>query len=220
MNVCLIPARGGSKSIPLKNIKEVGGMPLIWWTLNAASKSNLDVVYVSTDSDEIKEVVESYNFSKVVVISRSVETSNDIASTESVMVEFAKNYNFDTLTLIQPTSPLLKTEHINEALEKLTKYGWDSILSIVREHTFQWDINMIGELEPQYDIRNRPRRQDYDGRITENGALYITTSDAFISSSCRVSGKITFYEMPSYSLYQIDEESDIIIVEKLLEKYG
>jgi len=220
MNVCLIPARGGSKSIPLKNIIEVGGMPLIWWVLNAASKSNLDMIYVPTDDTHIREVVESYNFDKVQVIDRIPEVSTDKATTESVMIEFAKEYEFDTLTLIQPTSPLLKSEHINDALEILSFDGWDSILSIVREYTFQWEINMLGQLEPQYDVMNRPRRQDYDGRMTENGALYITTSDAFRKSGSRVSGKTTFYEMPSHTLYEIDEEYDIIIMNKLLEKYG
>jgi N-acylneuraminate cytidylyltransferase len=220
MNICLIPARGGSKSIPYKNITEVYGKPLIWWTLNAANKSNLDRIYVSTDSDKIKAVVESFNFDKVEVIGRSVEVSTDFASTESVMVEFANNHEFNTLTLIQATSPLLKTKHINEALETLIDDEWESILSVVREHSFQWNFNEIGDIEPNYDVRNRPRRQDYGGRLTENGALYITTKEAFKRSGCRISGDITYYEMPSYSLYEIDEPNDIIIIEKLLEVYG
>ena len=134
MNVCLIPARGGSKSIPLKNIINVGGKPLIWWVLNAAQHSNIDRIYVSTDSDEIKYTVLSFNFDKVEVIGRSVEVSTDTASTESVMVEFDKTHKFNTLTLIQATSPLLKTEHINESLKKLIDGKWESIVSVVREH--------------------------------------------------------------------------------------
>lgn len=220
MNVCLIPARGGSKSIPLKNIINVGGKPLIWWVLNAAQHSNLDRIYVSTDSDVIKSTVLSFNFDKVEVIDRSPEVSTDTASTESVMVEFDKTHKFKTLTLIQPTSPLLKTEHINESLKKLIDGEWESIVSVVREYSFQWDINDIGDLVPKYNILNRPRRQDYDGRLTENGAIYITTSEAFKKSRCRVSGDMTYYEMPKHTLYEIDEPSDIIIIENLLKKYG
>jgi N-acylneuraminate cytidylyltransferase len=220
VNICLIPARGGSKSIPLKNIINVGGKPLIWWVLNSAQKSNLDKIYVSTDSKEIKEVVESFNFSKVEVINRSKEVSSDTATTESVMVEFAEQYEFDTLTLLQVTSPLTNVDHINESLETLIDGKWDSIVSIVREFAFQWYINENGKFKPRYDINNRPRRQDYGGRLTENGAIYITTSESFRRSKCRVSGNITFYEMPNHTLYEIDEPNDVIIIEKLLEEYG
>jgi N-acylneuraminate cytidylyltransferase len=219
VNVCIIPARGGSKGIPYKNIVSVGGKPLIWWTLNAANKSNLDKIYVSTDSGIIKNEVESFNFGKVEVIDRSEEVSTDTASTESVMVEFAENHEFDNIMLIQATSPLLKTEHINEALDKL-KGEWDSVLSLVRQYSFQWGDGLDDDVVPQYDIQNRPRRQDHGGRLIENGAMYLTTSEAFRKSKCRVSGWTTFVEMPEYSIQEIDDMADIIIMDSLLKIYG
>jgi N-acylneuraminate cytidylyltransferase len=225
MNICLIPARSDSKSIPHKNIIEVCGKPLIWWALNAANNSNLDKIYVSTDSDKIRDVVESFNFDKVVVIGRTPEVSTDTATTESVMVEFfnhltQKDIKITTLTLIQPTSPLIKSEHINEGLEKMSTYMWDSVVSLVRQYSFQWSNVFNDNVSPQYDLSNRPRRQDYGGRLIENGAFYITTANAFTNTKLRVSGNMTFVEMPSYTLYEVDEESDLIIIEKLLEKYG
>lgn len=220
MNVCIIPARSGSKGIPYKNIINVGGKPLIWWTLNAANKSNLNKIYVSTDSDTIRKKVKSFNFNKVEVIGRSKEVSTDTASTESVMIEFSKKYDFDNIMLIQATSPLLKTEHINEALNKINQ-GWDSVLSLVRQYSFQWSDNLGGGgIIPQYDIQNRPRRQDHGGRLIENGAIYLTTSDAFKKSNCRVSGLTTFVEMPEYSIQEIDNMNDLIIIESLLKIHG
>ena len=105
MNVAFIPVRGGSKSIPLKNIKEICGKPLVYWTLKAACSSKyIDKVYVATDSAEISEVVngfkngdESEIFKNANVIGRSKESASDTASTESAMLEFASNYEFDNI---------------------------------------------------------------------------------------------------------------------------
>ena len=111
MNVALIPVRGGSKSIPLKNIKDIAGMPLVYWTAKAASEcEDIDLVYVATDSVIIRRTVEKFDLNKVVVINRSENTATDSATTESVMMEFACRYNFDNIVLIQATSPLLTSD--------------------------------------------------------------------------------------------------------------
>jgi len=113
MNVAFIPVRGGSKSIPLKNIKEINGKPLVYWTIKAACECKfIDKVYVATDSVEIKEVINRFQnqdgkFDKVCVIGRSAESATDTASTEFAMLEFAEHYEFDNIVLIQATSPLL-----------------------------------------------------------------------------------------------------------------
>ena len=121
MNVALIPVRGGSKSIPLKNIKPLCGKPLVYWVIKAACSCKfIDKVYVATDSSVISETVnglkignESSLFSKMEVINRSAQTATDTASTESVMLEFAENYLFDSVVLIQATSPLLKPSDLD-----------------------------------------------------------------------------------------------------------
>ena len=90
MNVAFIPVRGGSKSIPLKNIRLLNGKPLVYWTVNAANYcKDIDAVYVATDSDEIRKVVNGFGLEKVKVIDRSEETATDTASTELAMLEFA-----------------------------------------------------------------------------------------------------------------------------------
>ena len=115
MNVAFIPVRGGSKSIPLKNIKPICGKPLVYWTVAAACGCDkIDKVYVATDSERIRETLleiqgaeEKTSFQKLEVIGRSTQSASDTASTESAMLEFAINYDFDNIVLIQATSPLL-----------------------------------------------------------------------------------------------------------------
>ena len=124
MNVAFIPVRGGSKSIPFKNIKTICGRPLVYWTIKAACEcSYIDAVYVATDSDKVREAViqlqnESRDlFHKMKVIGRSSETASDTASTESAMLEFASKYDFDNIVLIQATSPLLTADDLAGGFE-------------------------------------------------------------------------------------------------------
>ncbi|HPW41103.1 MAG TPA: acylneuraminate cytidylyltransferase family protein, partial [Bacillota bacterium] len=137
--VAFIPVRGGSKSIPLKNIRLINGRPLVYWTLDAAAGCReVDKVVVSTDSDEIRKVVEKYDSDKIIIIDRSEEVSTDIASTESVMLEFAGKYDFENIILVQATSPLLTEGDISGGIEKFRQEGIDSVLSVVRQKRFIW----------------------------------------------------------------------------------
>jgi N-acylneuraminate cytidylyltransferase len=219
MNVALIPVRGGSKSIPLKNIKEICGQPLVYWVVKAAEECEMvDRVYVSTDSPLIREAVDKFGFSKVEVIGRSPETATDAASTESVMLEFAETYEFDRIALIQATSPLLVSEDLDRGFLEMEKDGTDSVLSVVRQKRFQWELNENGwALPANYDYMNRPRRQEFDGYFVENGAFYITTKSNLLQSKCRISGNIRMVEMKEESYYEIDEPSDFEIVAKMME---
>lgn len=217
--VAFIPVRGGSKSIPLKNIKPINDRPLIYWTLDAAVDCNeIDTVIVSTDSQEIKNVVNRYESSKVRVVSRSEDVSTDTASTESVMLEFARNYDFDNIVLIQATSPLLASGDIVNGIRKFFKDNIDSVLSVVRQKRFLWEDKKDIVSAINYDPLNRPRRQEFDGYLVENGAFYITTRENLLSTKCRISGNIGVVEMSEETYFEIDEPSDWTIVEGLLKK--
>ena len=170
--VALIPVRGGSKSIPLKNIKPIAGKPLVYWTVRAACEcASIDRVYVATDSDRIKEAVESFRqgeevdlLGKAVVIGRSAESASDTASTESAMLEFAQRVDFETIVLIQATSPLLKGEDLDRGFAAYEEEGTDSVLSVVRQKRFHWATDENGFAHPtNYDVFHRPRRQEFDG---------------------------------------------------------
>ena len=229
MNVAFIPVRGGSKSIPLKNIKPISGRPLVYWTVKAACVCKyIDKVFVATDSDKIRETVESFKtgieaelFSKATVIDRSAESASDTASTEFAMLEFASNYEFDNIVLIQATSPLLVSDDLDRGFEAFYEEGTDSVLSVVRQKRFHWAHDENGFAHPtNYDVFKRPRRQEFDGYLVENGAFYISSKTDLIKSQNRVSGNIKAVEMNEDTFFEIDEPSDWVIIEALMKKNG
>ena len=224
MDLAFIPVRGGSKSIPLKNIKPINGKPLVYWTAFAAQNSKcIDKIIIATDSEEIKSTVLSFGFSKLEVYDRDSENAQDTASTESVMLEYINKSNLndeDLFFLIQATSPMLKSEHIDGMYEEFSKNDSDSMFTGVLEKQFNWiGVNSKDGLKPvNYDYTNRPRRQDFEGLIAENGACYINFVKNIKRDKCRLSGKITAYKLPNYTAYEIDEPTDWIIVEELMKK--
>lgn len=216
--VAFIPVRGNSKSIPLKNIKNIAGKPLVFWVIEAALESDyIAEVFVATDSDEIREEVAQITNSKLKIISRGKDTATDTATTESAMLEFAKKTPFDEIILIQATSPLLTTSDLENALKLLKKEKGESLLSVVRQKRFIWKIVNGIAFPENYDYKNRPRRQVFGGFFVENGAFYITSRDLLLRSKCRLSGKIVLYEMAGESYYELDEPHDWIVVEQLLK---
>ncbi len=217
MKIAFIPARGGSKSIPDKNIKIINGKPLIYWVCEAAQLSDIDKIVLATDSKKIAEVALSFGFSKLVVYDRKKENAQDTSSTESVMLEYINEEslnNDDTLILIQATSPLLSYQDLDKGLKQAEK--GDSILSVVPSKRFYWSAQ--GQPE-NYDPFQRPRRQDFEGNYVENGAFYISTVEKIKESQNRISGSINMAIMPEYSFHEIDEPVDWIIVDQLIKTY-
>jgi YrbI family 3-deoxy-D-manno-octulosonate 8-phosphate phosphatase len=218
--IAFIPVRGGSKSIPLKNIKKFNGKPLLYWVLSAANQSNLiDEVVVSTDSNEIKNVVEGFALKKTIVIDREDHLAEDTTSTEAVMLDYAKDHLFENIVLLQATSPLTSTAHIDEALSMYIDAAADGLLSVVRTHRFIWSKDGEFVSPVNYDYKSRPRRQDWNGQLVENGAIYITKRSLLLESKSRISGNIIPYIMPDCTYYEIDEPSDWIILEKIHDKF-
>lgn len=226
MNAALIPVRGGSKSIPLKNIKPMCGRPLVYWTMKAACEcGSIDIVYVATESSVIRETVLALKrehrdlFEKLNVTGRSAESASDTASTETVMLEFARKHEFDNLVLIQATSPLLTAEDLTGGFALFMQPDTDSVLSCVRQRRFLWEQRGQGTAAPlNYDVYRRPRRQDFPGCLLENGAFYITSKERLLSSENRISGRIKAYEMGEASAFELDEPDDWTVVEALLKE--
>lgn len=220
MIIAFIPVRGGSKSIPLKNIKSFCGKPLVCWTIEALEACKLvDEIIIATDSEQIQKVVLSFGYTKVKIYRRSSESASDTAATEWVMLEYinyARLSNNDIFMLVQATSPLTETSHFNQALKDYLKGGYDSMLTCVRNYRFYWCSDGISK---NYDYKNRPRRQDFAGELMENGAFYINTVQNIVESGNRLSGKIGIYEMPGYTATEIDEPDDWMILEHLMRKH-
>lgn len=224
--IAFIPVRGGSKSIPLKNIKPFCGKPLVCWNIEALEAcGQVDEIIVATDSPEIEQVVLAGHYKKTRIYHRSAENARDTASTESVMLEYINQrdkgtmYNVqsdDIFMLVQATSPLTQTCHFLEALQLYAQGGYDSMLTCVRNKRFFWNADGSSF---NYDYQHRPRRQEFDGLMMENGAFYINTVANILASGNRLSGRIGIYEMPEYTSFEIDEPDDWIIMENLMRKH-
>ena len=211
--MALIPLRAGSKSIPMKNIKLLAGRPLSAWTLEAAARcASINTVYVSTDSEEIANVVKGLKLG-VQVIMRPEEFATDEATTESVMLHFMSRVDFDILITVQATSPLLTFRDLDQALVQFHGKNLDSMLSAVRNKRFFWDDNAVPF---NYNPLHRPRRQDFRGTLMENGAFYITRRDILQRHQCRLGGKVGIYEMDESAALEIDEPEDWGRIERLL----
>ena len=215
--IAFIPVRGGSKSIPLKNIRSFCGKPLIYWNLIALEKSNMiDEIVVATDSEKIFQVVERFGFTKVTLYRRSDENAQDHSTSESIMLEYihyARLAPNDIFMLVQATSPFSRTNDFNNGLQLMKKY--DTVFSCAKIKRFIWDKNA----NPlNYDYNNRPRRQDFDGTFMENGAFCISSVADIIKYNNRISGNIGICEMAEYTFIEIDEVDDWIMAEQLFIK--
>ena len=218
--IAFIPARCGSKAIKLKNIKPFCGQPLIYWNIIAleASKS-IDQIIVATDCGEIEDCVNRGPFSKVKVYRRDPDNAQDHSSTESVMLEYLDKHNLnndDLFILVQATSPFTQTDDFDQAIKQYKEDSIDSLLTCTVTKHFFWSED--GQ-STNYDYQSRPRRQDFQGNLTENGAFYISTVGNIIQYKNRLGGKIGIYKMPAYTLTEIDEEEDWIIAEQLMHRF-
>ena len=212
--VAYMPLRGGSKSIPGKNIRGLAGRPLFAWALGAAVESGcFDEIWVGTDADEIRREVEQSFGDRVRLFARSAATCSDEASTESAMLEFAATVGFDVLCTIQATAPLTLPADIRAAQRLFQDSGADSLLTATRVRRFYW--NDRGQ-PLNYEPAHRPRRQDFAGTLMENGAFYFTRRSVLEAQHCRLGGSICIHEMPAESATEIDEPQDWAVVERLL----
>lgn len=213
--VALVPLRGGSKSIPHKNIKKLAGKPLAFWVLSAALGSkHIDEVWVSTEDRKIKKIV-SKLFPSISIHDRPPELATDTASTESVMLHFAEKVPFDLLVTLQATSPLTTSADIDAAINATVEGDYDSLVTGVRKNQFHWNLDGT---PLNYDPAKRPRRQEWSGTLTENGAFYITKHEILQRTQCRLGGKIKPFEMSTETEIELDEADDWSKVAKLLKK--
>ena len=219
-NIAFIPVRGGSKSIPLKNIKPLCDRPLVYWVIAACEEATcIDKIIIATDSQLIADTVSAFKFKKLQIYHRLAENAQDTSSTESVMLEYILNTNLnpnDYFFLIQATSPLTRAYDIDAAFCFLLKEKKDSLLSCVLTKRFFWTAS--GEAI-NYDFYKRPRRQDFNGLLMENGAIYINKVENILKFKNRLSGSIAVYTMPEYTGIEIDEPDDWNILEVLMKKY-
>ena len=218
--IALIPARGGSKGIPKKNIKLFNGEPLVNHSIKYAKNCNLiDEIYVSTDDEEISLISLKAGAS---VIKRPINISGDNATTESAIKHTLKSLSKkpDIIVLLQPTSPYRPKGSLQEALDKFIDNDYDSLLSISPTHRFIWSIDKKNNLKASYDFLKRPRRQDLktsEINFIENGSLYIFKYESFLLSENRLGGKIGYVEFDEEFSHEIDTYYDFKFLEGLVK---
>ena len=211
----IIPARGGSKGIPKKNIIDFDGHPLIYHSINFAKKSKfVDEVIVSTDSHEIKTIVEKYH---VNILSRPENISKDDSSTELAIKHMINELSINSnsiIVLLQPTSPIRPTGVLDKMLVDFVNENFDSMVSISPCHPLNWKLKS-DELICQYDYENRPMRQQFkkdDFIYDENGSVYIFNPKLIIKNNNRLGGKIGYEIFPEEFGRQIDTFLDLEIL--------
>lgn len=216
-NIAIITARGGSKRIPKKNIKEFCGKPIIAYSIQAALESKVfDEVMVSTDSEEIAELAKKYGAS--VPFMRSETTSNDFATTADVITEVLENYKkigkqFETFACIYPTAPFITAEKLCEAIKLLG--GADAVISVVRfsfppQRAF---VVREGTLAFQYPQYERARSQDLEPIYHDCGQFYMCNSIIFLEKHSLILPRTKPYELPDEEVQDIDTMSDWEIAE-------
>ena len=221
--ISIIPARGGSKSLPLKNIVTICGHPLISWIIKASLNSKMiSKTFVSTDSIIIEKIAKRYGAE---VIWRPEEISGDSASSESALLHVLETlrekegYVPDYIVFLQCTSPLTSTEDIDNCIKKLLEENADSATTVTRFHYFIWKIKKDnGAVGINHNKKFRPRRQDRDPQYLETGAVYVMKTEGFLIHKHRFFGKTVLSEMPEERVLEIDEPYQLQIAEHRLRE--
>ena len=220
--LALIPARGGSKGVPRKNVRDAGGRPLIAWTIEAARNSAyVDRVVVSSDNQEIIEVARQWGAE--VPFTRPAELARDETPSLDVALHALDALGaFDYLVLLQPTSPLRTAAHIDACIRLCQESGASSAVSVTpAEQSPYWMyfVDAAGRMDRVLaPPAGATRRQDLPRAYALNGAVYVVRTEALRAGRRFVFDDSTAFEMPAEASFDIDTELDLTIVKALIER--
>lgn len=223
----IIPARGGSKRIPQKNIVNFCGKPLLVWTIEQTKKSkHIDSVYVTTDDEKIAAIAKQAGAK---IIRRPEEISGDRATSEDALkhalVEIQKKKpenKIEFVVFLQATSPLKETKDIDQAIEEIRRQKADSLFSAGElSDFFIWSKNKKRELESlNYDYKNRKMSQDFEKQYLENGAIYVFKPEVLFKNNNRIGGKIVISIMDFWKSSDINTLEDLQYCEQIFKLKG
>lgn len=229
--LAVIPARGGSQGIPRKNLLEVGGKPLIAWTIAQALAAREQhpelIVAVSTEDAEIADVARAHG---AAVIDRPAELAGHTAATEPAVLHAmdvveADGATLDAVLLLQATSPVRRPDTIARALTRFRGTGVDALVGVVPESPFFWrpPVEEGGSAAPAYDVAARPRRQELRPEqlhYFENGSLYVTAPRIYREQGNRLGGRIGLFVLEEAEGVDIDTVADVAAAESMLTHLG
>lgn len=221
--LALIPARGGSKGIPRKNILPLMGKPLISYNIEQAlCARHVDRVVVSTDDVEIAAIARQYGAE---VVWRPAEISGDTATSESALLHSLEHlattegYQPDLLAFLQCTSPLTLAEDIDGTIQAMLDAQADTALAVIPFHYFIWNTDNSGNAKGiNHDKYVRPLRQERGPQYLETGAVYVMRVSGFLEARHRFFGKTALYQMPVERRLEIDDPADFNIAETLMRQ--
>ena len=201
----------------------VGGLPLVVHSIKQSLKSSIiNRVVVSSDDKEIIQISKKYGAE---VIKRPPEYCGDKAHSDlalqhvlDVLLE-NEDYRPDIVVFLQPTSPVRKSEQIDQAIEKMLNENADTCFSACKEHfTGRWEIDEFGYAKPiNYEFKNRPMRQDYPEHYLENGSIYVFKPEILKQTGSRFGRQIVIYPMNSIESLQIDDSEDLNLIDQLMK---
>ncbi|MFK0403470.1 cytidylyltransferase domain-containing protein [Microbacterium sp. NPDC090225] len=226
LTVAIIPARGGSKGVPRKNLRTVGGVPLVVRAIRAArDAAGIDLVVVSTDDDEIAAVSAEAGAR---VVRRPAEISGDTASSESAILHAvdeiesgieARREKVGVIAFVQATSPFIPSEALAGAVAEVRAGRGDSVFSAHETYGFLWRREGDGDgaqaTAINHEAAHRPRRQDREPHYLETGAFYVFRAAAFRRSRHRFFGRIRIAEVPEWTAIEIDDEQQLRLADAL-----
>lgn len=222
--IAIVPARGGSKRLPGKNLLIVRDLPLLAHTIIQAKRSQLiETVYVSTDDDEIAGVAAQHGAQ---VIKRPAELAADHASSESVVlhaldtIEVSGGRLPSAIAMLQCTSPVRRADDIDNAVRQFFAEDADSLLSACPSKHFIWRRSVNGAEPVNYDHNSRPRSQEFEPQFQENGSIYITRTSRLRQTKNRIGGKISIYEMDFWSRFEVDQREDLELIDWIMRRFS
>lgn len=218
--LAVIPARGGSKGLPGKNLRMLAGKPLIAWSIeHALGSDTITDCVVSTDCPKIAET--SRAAGAQVPFMRPAQLATDEAPTDPVLYHALRTLEearpaYDLVALLQPTSPLRRPDMTDRAVLQLEAEAADSLLSVTESHAFFWQADPV---RASYDYERRPRRQDIaaeDRRYRETGSLYLTRRSLMVQERNRLGGRISLFETSERESFEVDSLTDFLLLETLM----
>jgi len=219
----IIPARGGSKGVPRKNLRPLAGKPLIVWTIEAALRAqHLSRLVVSTDDDEIAQIAVDAGAE---LIRRPAQIAGDTASSELALLhaldelQSTEGYVPDAVSLLQCTSPLRGADLIDRCIALLFDSGCDAVMTVT--HMQHWYL--CGRIDddhrflPEYDYQKRPFSQQMPEKFRENGAVYVTRTETLRQVGNRLGGDVRVVPMDAVRSVDIDTEQDFLLAQEVLQ---
>jgi N-acylneuraminate cytidylyltransferase len=220
--LAIIPARGGSKGIPGKNVRLVGGVPLIAHMIRAARAApSVERLVVSTDSAEIAAVARAEGAE---VVLRPPDISGDLASSESALLHVlatlaaTEGYRPDLLVFLQCTSPLTTADDIEGTIGALHREQADTALAVAPFHYFLWRRDAAGATGINHDKARRLLRQQREDQFVETGAVYVMKTGGFLEFRHRFFGRTALHVTPADRCLEIDEPKDLLVAEAALRE--